>query len=208
MLTKEQVEKLLNRSLTSSEAANFETYLKIAIERLEELLCMRLCGDDSERTYAPRNGYRTLYVDPFTDINSVTIDGTEVDEDDYTIKQNDRYSGGWYNSIEFDEKLHCKKVVVDADWGFDCLPVDLQLLLAAIFDNIGKQNELDRTINSKKIEDFQVSYNHSSITFSDTLWDSLEKDYRSIIDKYSLCDTGSIEHGSVRNFCYDRLHFS
>lgn len=202
MLTKEQVEKLLNRSLTSSEAANFETYLEIAIERLEELLCMRLCGDDSERTYAPRNGYRTLYVDPFTDINSVTIDGTEVDEDDYTIKQNDRYSGSWYNSIEFDEKLHCKKVVVDADWGFDCLPVDLQLLLAKLFAQGSIEQTSDNQVKSKKIEDFTVTYKDGT-TFSEFVSAN-----QATLDKYSLCNVGDVQHGSIRSFCDDRLYFS
>lgn len=202
MLTKEQVSKLLNRSLTASEDSNFEMYLKIATERLEELLCMSLCGDDSDRTYAARNGYRTLFTDPFTDVTSVTIDGTEVDAGDYLVKQNDRYSGGWYNSIEFDTPMHCKKIVVEADWGFDCLPVDLQLLLAKLFAQGSVEQRSDNQVKSKKIEDFTVTYKDG------TTFDEFVSANQHVISKYSLCNVGDVQHGSIRSFCYDRLYFS
>lgn len=41
-LTKEQVERYLGRSLTMVESSNFETYLEIAQERIEDLLCLSL----------------------------------------------------------------------------------------------------------------------------------------------------------------------
>lgn len=42
ILTKQQIEALLGRSLSTVENNNFTTYLKIAQERLEDLLCTTL----------------------------------------------------------------------------------------------------------------------------------------------------------------------
>lgn len=189
MLSKEQVAKLLNRSLTSSEDANFDTYLKIAVQRLEEMLCMTLCGDAAERTYQTREGYRTLYVDPFTDVTTVTVDGKEVTA--FTKKQNDKFNGYWYNVIEFDSKQTGKNVVVDADWGFDKLPVDLQLLLARLFGQGSVEHTSDGQVKEKKIEDFSVTYKDGATFDEFVLANS------SIIDKYSQCNVGTIRSGAV-----------
>lgn len=42
IITKQQVSALLGRSLTTVEDTNFNLYLKIAVERLEDLLCLTL----------------------------------------------------------------------------------------------------------------------------------------------------------------------
>jgi hypothetical protein len=84
MLTKAQIESLLGRSLTSTESSNLELYLEIAQERLERLVCFSLDAEGVLK-YDPRKGYHTLFVNPFTSINSITIDGEEVE--DYEIKQ-------------------------------------------------------------------------------------------------------------------------
>lgn len=42
ILTKQQIAALLGRSLSTVENTNFDTYLKIAIARLEDLLCTTL----------------------------------------------------------------------------------------------------------------------------------------------------------------------
>lgn len=191
MLKKEQLVKLLNRSLTTAEDTNFDLYLKISTNRLEELLCMDLCGDDGERTYEARYGYRTVYVDPFTDIDSVTIDGEA--QDAFTIKQNDRFSGSWFNVIEFDTVRAGEKIVVAADWGFDSVPVDLQLLLARLFDQGSVEQTSDSQVKSKKIEDFSVTYKDSAN------YDEFVLANSSVIDKYAQCNQGTIRHGYVRN---------
>jgi hypothetical protein len=189
MLTEAQVAKLLGRSLTTLETDNFKTYLKIATERLEELLCMTLCGDSDERTYETRTGYRTLYVDPFTDVTSVTIDGNETTE--FTVKQNDKFNGSWYNVIQFDRKQTGKNVVVDADWGFNPMPSDLQLLLAGLFNQNSVGQTTDGQVKSKSIEDFSVTYKDSA-----TFYEFVESN-ASIVDKYSQCSQGYIRHGDV-----------
>lgn len=195
MLTKEQVAKLLNRSLTTAEDTNFALYLKIATERLQELLCMTLCGDAGERTYETRTGYRTLWVDPFTDINSITIDGNETE--DYTKKQNDKFNGSWYNVIEFDRKQTGKNVVVDAEWGFNPMPSDLQLLLAGMFNQNSVEQTSDGQVKSKKIEDFSVTYKDSA-TF-----DEFVSSNASVVEKYAQCSQGYIRHGNVYQYWRD-----
>lgn len=189
MLKEAQVEKLLNRSLTTAESANFALYLKNAVLRLEDMLCLTLCGDAGERTYESRLGYRTLYVDPFTDITSVTIDGNETE--DYTVKQNDKFNGSWYNIIEFDRKQTGKNIVVDADWGFNPLPLDLQVLLSKLFAQGSTEQTADNQVKSKKIEDFTVTYKDGS-TFDDFVLANA-----SVIDKYAQCSQGYIRHGAV-----------
>lgn len=192
MLNQAQIEKLLGRSLTANESSNFTLYLKIATQRLEELLCMNLKSDASERTYETRKGYRAVYVDPFTELNSVTIDDEVVDEDDYTIKQNDNLNASWYNIIEFDTVRRGQKIVVDADWGFGSCPTDLQLVLAKLFDQGSVEQLTDNTVQSKKIEDFTVTYKDGA-TFDEWILAN-----QSIVDKYSHCNQGYIRHGRIR----------
>lgn len=191
MLTKEEMVKLLNRSLTTAEVANFDLYLEIATQRLEELLCMTLCSDDSERTYESRYGYRTVYVDPFTDIASITIDGSEVAVTDYVTKQNDKLIGSWYNAIEFDTKRTGEKIVVDADWGFSTLPADLQMLVARLFAQGTIEQTSDGAVKSKKIEDFTVTFKDSAT------YDEFVLSNSAVIDKYSQCNRGQIRNGAV-----------
>lgn len=197
MLTKEQAVKLLNRSLTESETSNFKLYLEIAVQRLEELLCMDLSSDAGARTYETRKNYRTVYVDPFTEVTSITLDGDEVDADDYTIKQNDKLNASWYNIIEFDRARSGGKIVVDADWGFGKCPSDLQLLLARLFAQYSLEQTQESNVKSKKIEDFTVTYKDSASSFDD-----LVSNNRAVIDKYGLCNQGYIRHGvrSLRHY--------
>lgn len=191
MLTKVQTSKLLNRSLTTAEDVNYDLYINIAVQRMEELLCIDLCGDDGERTYETRLGYREVYVDPFTDITSVTINDDEVSADDYTIKQNDRFNGSWYNVIEFDRKRNIQKIVVDADWGFGSLPSDLQLLLAQLFNQNTLEQTADNNIKSKKIEDFTVTFKDNAT------YNEFVSANSSVISKYSQCNQSAIRHGAV-----------
>lgn len=191
LLTKAQVATLLGRSLTTAEDTNFTTYIKIAEQRLQELLCMDLCGDGGERTYDTRYGYRTVYVDPFTDMNSVSIDDEEVSSDDYIIKQNDKYNGSWYNIIEFDTMRTGQRIVVDAEWGFGTMPVDLQLLLARLFAQGTVEQTSDSQVKSKKIEDFTVTFKDSAT------YDEFVLSNSATIGKYSQCNQSTVRHGSV-----------
>lgn len=194
MLKQAQIEKLLNRSLTSAEVTNLSLYLKIATQRLEELLCMDICGEAGERTYDSRYGYRTVFTDPFTSINSITIDDEVVSEDDFVVKLNERYSGNWFNSIEFDTKRRGQKIVIDAEWGFNKLPEDLQLLLAQLFAQGSTEQVSDAQVKSKKIEDFSVTYKDSAT------YDEFVSTHASVLNKYAQCNQNQIRHGAVGGY--------
>jgi hypothetical protein len=196
-MSKEQLAALLGRPLTTIEDENFKVYLDIAVETLEGILCTSLCDQEDPKVYDVREGYSTVFTDVFTEVSEVQLDGEVIETSKYSIRQWNKRNAEWYNSIVFDDKFTSDdvEVSVSATWGFDSYPSDLKLLLSRIFDNITKQNTLDRTINSKKVEDFSVSFNHSSITMSDTLWQSLLKDNASVISKYSLCDIPNVQHG-------------
>ncbi len=193
MLTKDQVSKLLNRPLTTAENTNFSTYLKIATERLEELLCFDLCINTPTRTYLVREGYRTVFTDVFNGSVTITIDGETVDTADYTVRQFDNLNGSWFNSIVFKKHLprEVEEIVVEAAWGFNGLPVDLQLLLAKLFALNTQSQTADDRVKSKKIEDFTVSYNDQ------TTYDQFVMSNADVIRKYSICSMGDIQHGRV-----------
>lgn len=196
-MDKEQLVALLGRSLTPVEDANYKTYLKVARQTLDRLLCMRLCDDEEVRYYDVREGYTTVFTDVFTEVYEVKLDGELVPSDNYSIRQWNRRNGEWYNAVVFNCRFNERdtEVEVKAEWGFDCMPTDLQTVLAALFDNIGRQSQLDRTINSKRVEDFSISYNHSSITMSDSLMESLMRDHAVTLSQYSLCNVGNVQHG-------------
>jgi hypothetical protein len=191
MLKADEVSKYLGRSLTSTESANFDLYLKIATEKVEQLLCFELCAKAGERTYDSRAGYQTLFVDPFASVYKVTYNGSELSGDDYAIKQNDKYSGSWYNSLVFDNKLDGGAVTVGAMWGFKTLPKDLASFLAQMFNQHSASQTPDGNVKSKSLEDF-------SITYKDTpSYDEFLNENSAVIGRYSLCGVGEIQHGDT-----------
>lgn len=194
-LSQAKMAQLLGRSLTSLETSNYSLYLKIAVQKLEELLCMNLTIGDGEREYDTRIGYKTLYVDPFTEITSLSVDGDEVDADDYYVSQNDKRNAHWYNTIVFDTVQTGEVVTIDADWGFgDSCPTDLELLLARLFAQNSVEQTADNQVKSKKIEDFTVTYKDNSTLEQVVAANS------GVISKYSICNQGYIRHGRVRPF--------
>lgn len=186
MLSQSQIAKLLGRPLTTLEKDNFSTYLDIALSEASTMLCFDLKDRaPGARTYDTRNGYRTVFIDPFTNITSVTIDEATITT--FIKKQNDSYRGDWFNSLEFDDKLNGDRITVTASWGFDSLPTDLSALIAGLF-GVASQDMLDRTVKSKRIEDFQVQYSEESFR------DMVVGKHVATIMKYSQCEK-AIEHG-------------
>lgn len=182
MPDQETMTALLGRPLTSSESTNFNTYLDIATERLEEALGIKLevqtdpPAAASDRTFDFRRGYHTVHLDPFTSVTSVTIDDNPFTT--YVMKQNDRYNGDWYNALEFDDPLYgCQmRMVVTAVWGFASLPNDLARLLAAVF--AAHDNEANNVL-MKWIEGAKVQYDGNSPM------DSITARHLKTIQKYS-----------------------
>jgi len=196
-MTQAQLEALLGRTLTAREVANLDLYLDIAMENLEELLCMPLeeqnnSGDEpefEERAYTTRIGYRTLFMDMFTEVESVTVDGNETTA--YTPYFWNTPNKGFFNSLVFDEPFNREvTVVVNAAWGFLELPDDIQLLLAQLFAITSKKYSTG-SVKSKRVRNFQV-------TFGDATDEQVFADTNALtIRKYSLCNVGYVLHGDV-----------
>lgn len=197
-MTKEKLAALLGRPLTSIEDANFKLYLNISTKSLEDLLCTTLCDDEDPRVYDVREGYRTLFTDIFTEVTEVKIDGTVIDPSKYSVRQWDKRSGSWYNSIVFDTAFtECNdEVEVSGTWGFTSVPSDLLAVLAGLFGLITKKNNLDPTIASKQVEDFRISFRGEVDLDTD-----FQSKYSHTLSKYSMCDIPDLQHGKVCKVC-------
>ena len=150
---------------------------------LESLLCLDLSQDSGERTFTPREGMRTIFTGIFSNVSSVTVNGTDVD---YYPAFFDKRNGEFYNSIVLDCPPNCE-VIVDADWGFDTIPADLQRLLDNAEKVISKAYSV-KEVKSKKIEDY-------SITYSDLSDDEVFMKQNAVtIAKYSMCHIPYVLH--------------
>jgi hypothetical protein len=190
----EELVALLGRPLTAVESANRKLYLEIAQERLEDLTCMNLSKETEDRVFDVRNGYSTVFTDLFTTINSVSVNGTELATDKYTIRQWDRRNASWYNSIILEDCQSYKEVTINADWGV-CSP-ELKLLLANLFALVGKMSKGNGNVKSKKVEDFSITYNEN------TVYQQFLIDNEAVLTKYSICGIGQVQSGKVgRGYC-------
>jgi len=185
---------LLGRPLTTVETTNFKLYLDIARETLQSLICTALCDQDDPKVYDLREGYSTVFTDIFTELDEVKMDGVVVDSSKYSVRQWNKRSASWYNSIVFADRFtECdNEVEVSAVWGFEKMPSDLQLVLAGLFDLITRKNKFDPAIQSKRVEDFQITL-RSGVDM-DAEFQSM---YGSTLAKYSICDIPNVQHGRV-----------
>lgn len=197
LISQSKLELLLGRSLTTAETAAFSTYLSIATETLEDILGYSLQNVTEEREFDARENYRTLFTGVFNNLDEVTLDDEEIDSTEYSSRQWDKRNGDWYNSIVFDEP-QCGVLTVSADWGFgNCMPNDLQLLLARLFNQISESNNSNGLVESKQVEDFRISYRTDV-----TQQDQFIADNASTLKKYQISDIGEIQSGDV-NWRYD-----
>lgn len=199
-MNKAQMVALLGRPLTPIEDTNYDLYLDIATQSLEQLTCLilsEISGDEEPRVYDVREGYSTVFTDIFTDIDEVKLDGDVVASDNYSVRQWDKRSGSWYNSIVFEDRMTSsnKEVEVSATWGFDTMPTDLQAVLAGLFAQITKKNKYDPTITQKQVEDFRIHLN-SSVDLGTEFY----KTYGLTLRKYSLCDIPNVQHGKTNRW--------
>lgn len=202
MMDKTTIAKLLGRPLTSLEDSNFEQYINYTISTLENLLCWSPICNEATATYESRDGYRTLWTDPFTSITDVKVDGRAVT--DYKLAFNGNFNYPFYNSVVFSYPLGDQTVEITGTWGFEELPADLGSLVAEIFKMYGRVNtaNLSGNVKSKSVEDFSITYGDGSEM------DALASKNSSVIAKYSNCQSAlEVQHGDVGG-CDGRRIFS
>lgn len=200
MMDKQELSALLGRPLTTIEDTNFDLYLNIATESLESFICTSLDEVTETRIFDLREGYSTAFVDIFWNVTEVKIDGVVKAESDYSVRQWNKRTGSWYNSLVFDTRFgECdNEIEVTADWGFEpnssasSIPYDLQSVLAGLFAQITKKNKFDGSIASKQVEDFRISFK-TDVDLDDEFYTL----YAKTISKYSLCDIPYVLHGRI-----------
>lgn len=193
----EEISALLGRPLTPVETTNFNLYIDIATQALEQLICTSLTaesGDADSRVYDVRRGYSTVFIDVFTQVDEVKLDGEIIPSEDYSVRQWDKRSGDWYNSIVFKRRMRAsdEEVEVSASWGFGIIPSDLKMVLANLFAQISVKNKYDPLITEKRVEDFWVKLK------TDVDLDSnFARRFGSTLAKYSLCNVPFTRHGKT-----------
>ena len=100
-MDQDKVSALLGRPLTSIESTNFDLYLDIAKESVEELLCISFAQESGERVFESRNGYSTVFTGIFTNVESVKVNDAEVS---YHPANFDLRTANFYNSIVLDDQ--------------------------------------------------------------------------------------------------------
>ena len=188
-MNKTTMAALLGRPLSTIENTNYNLYLKIARDRLQQLTCLDLEEVTEDRVYSVRESFHSVFTDMFTGINSVTLNGTALEATDYTPMQWDRRKAEWFNSIVLDCLTTEDEITINADWGA-CTP-GLQLLQAKLFDLIGKMNTGSGNVKSKKVEDFSITFNDN------TVYDQFLLDNGALIAQYSICNVPQLTSGRV-----------
>lgn len=186
-MTKSELSAYLGRPLTPVEDTNFDLYLELAQTQLETLLCTRLGNATETRVFTVRDGYTTAFIDIFRSVSEVKIDGVITTA--YEKRQWDNSTGEWFNSLVFSKPFRQQKLEVTAVWGFETYPKDLDLLLAGVFNLISQRQSYDPTIESKRVEDFHISFKETDLEAG------FARQYSPIIGKYSLCHIPNIQHG-------------
>lgn len=190
-MTQSEMAALLGRPLTSNETTNYDLYLKAANELLEDVLCYNPCSKAEVRSLKAREGYSTVFTGAFSYVSSVTVNGSAVTA---TPQLWDKLNSSWYNSLVFPKKLKKGDIVaVTAQWGFSSMPSDLKLLLSKYFNLVSSGVKGDKNIQSKRVEDFSVTYANADRTQADTI----ATNNADTISKYSVCNIGNLQHGSV-----------
>lgn len=197
-MTESEMSALLGRPLTSLETANFDEYLEIAEQLLEDVLCyspfaLSDSGEPEVRYFDARKGYSTVFIGAFEGEPVVEINGNEVTN--FKPYLWDTRNSSWYNSLVFDCKFTCDtEIAVTASWGFVTLPLDLQRLLSKYFAFVssGAKTEM-ANIHSKDVEDFQITYDRVDKTKAQVIAD----ENALTIKKYSMCGIGKSRSNEV-----------
>ena len=162
---------------------------------VEELLCLDLTSETSERVFEPREGMRTVFTGLFTNVSSVKVDGRAVSN--YHPAFFDKRNGTLFNSLVFDTPVK-GEVAVTADWSADPLPADLQKLIANA-EAVVSQSYSVKELKSKRVEDF-------TLTYSDLSNDEVFVKQNAVtINKYSMCNVPYILHGDTCGNSFRRI---
>lgn len=196
-MNQQELEAILQRSLTMNEVNNLDLYLEIATNQLNSLLCTDVRPFTGTRKFSTRYGYHSAYIDPATTVTSVKRGGTTVQPGTYDLRQWDRWNADWYNVLVFDNLLRGEAIEVTGSFGWSTLPGDLQLLLGKLFDGVSKSTHANGQVKSKKVEDFSISYRDNENGGAISTLDTIANEFAETIARYSLCNVPNVQQGAL-----------
>lgn len=165
LVTKEDIEGVLLRSLSDAENKYFEQLLQQVTETLETLLDVKMQGKaNTPRRYETTCDSRFLVVDPFT---SLLPEVTAESGKPLVVKcvsQFDELNASWFNIIEMAEPLEAGRYAVKAAWGYgEPLPYGLKILIARLFDtlSIANQGSFYNNVKSETVLSHSVTYDNT-----------------------------------------------
>ncbi len=186
-LTEQQVESYLQRSLTSFESGNFNNLLRIAISKLEALICSKVGYIEEERTFQGRDGMRSVFIGLCSEVKSVKVNSNSVD---FATYLGDSASQICDNIVLNKPTKHTDVITVHGGFGLKVIPEELAQVISELF--AVKLAGGDK-ITSKKVEDFSITYDKTSEL------DRIIESYKSILDKYSQCSQITLRSGEIGN---------
>lgn len=186
-LTEQQVESYLQRSLTSFESDNFNNLLRIAISKLEALICSKVGYIEEERTFQGRDGMRSVFIGLCSEVKSVKVNSNSVD---FATYLGDNASQLCDNIVLNKPTRHTDVITVHGGFGLKVIPEELAQVISELFavKLVGGDK-----ITSKKVEDFSITYDKTSEL------DRIIENYKSVLDKYSQCSQITLRSGEIRN---------
>lgn len=204
LITTTEIADLLGAPLSEAQIAASDAYIELATIQLQSLLGyeIHVQADPepaTEKTYYGRSGSHSLIVDPFTELVSVSLNGTVLRPEDYSVGSSNRPFN--YEVITQLSQGAGDEIKVTAKWGFNPLPASLKLLLANMFSvvSLGQTSGGTSRVKSETSLSHSVSYDTSASRYS-----VFASDNASLISLYRLPKPVRIDGGVVlRDYCDD-----
>ncbi|MCJ1965193.1 hypothetical protein [Candidatus Nanosynbacter sp. TM7-057] len=161
--------------------------MRIAISKLEALICSKVGYIEEERTFQGRDGMRSVFIGLCSEVKSVKVNSNSVD---FATYLGDNASQLCDNIVLNKPTKHTDVITVHGGFGLKVIPEELVQVISELF--AVKLAGGDK-ITSKKVEDFSITYDKTSEL------DRIIENYKSILDKYSQCSQITLRSGEIRN---------
>lgn len=172
---------------------NARKWLPTILPALQRLLCgaMVVQSTGGNPAIVGEDGRTVVLSAWYSNITKVTVNDNPVayvfnptvGDMDYTTGHIEH---AYANTLTLEHKVEPGLVVlVTGTYGFETIPTSLQAVMSGMASAMQRHADGTDIITSKSIEDVSVSYERNTST--DTLTQAIQP-YRSVIDKWSLCD--------------------
>lgn len=190
LITKEEIADLLGAPLSAAQLAGVDGYLELATAQLASILGYQLEDPiTEERTFYGRAGSRSLIVGPFTEIDSVSLNGSPIE---YRVGRSNKPFT--YEVVTRVEQCEGDEITVMATWGFTETPSSLKLLLANAFAAVSAGGVAGAAAKVKS----ETVLSHSTTFDNDSVGvDAFMKGNASLLALYRIPTAPRVDAGRV-----------